>query len=385
MLYFKVLKVRSLAVPRSNLGIDIAMFNLFGEKGKLGVDIGTAAIKIVELEKSGGRFTLKNYGLFELRGTDVQSSEPGMGQSILKLPDQEIVWGLRELIRKGNIKSTDAIASIPSFSTFTTIIEMPYLSEQELAKALPFEARKYIPIPLSEVILDWSIIDILNPAGPGTPGSASKPTTVQVFIAAVPKDETEKYRRIMKGAGLNLKALELENTALIRALLGNDLSPTAIVNIGGRSTSIVIVNKGYERVSHNYEIGGFEITKSIARSLNVSIEKAEELKRKMGMKEADENIVNEAMVSLIDMMVFETKKTINNYEGAKNQKILRVLLVGGLTNMPSFVSYFKQKLNMDVYGANAFARIIYPESLKPVIQELANTFSIAAGLAMRDV
>lgn len=361
------------------------MFNLFKEKGKLGIDIGTAAIKIVELDKSGGRFALKNYGLFELKGTDVQSSGPGMGQSILKLPDQEIIWGLKELIKKSNIKSTDAIASIPSFSTFTTIIEVPYLSEEELAKSLPFEARKYIPIPLDEVILDWSIIDIINPTASKVLGSVPKPTTVQVFLAAVPKDETEKYRRIMKGAGLNLKALELENTALIRALLGNDLSPTAIVNIGGRSTSIVIVDKGYERVSHNYEIGGFEITKSIARSLNVSLEKAEELKRKMGMNKADENIVNEAMVSLIDMMVFETKKTISNYESAKKQKISRVLLVGGLTNMPSFVDYFKQKLNMDVYGANAFARIIYPESLKPVIQELANTFSIAAGLAMRDL
>lgn len=361
------------------------MFNLFGEKGKLGIDIGTAAIKIIELEKSGGRFALKNYGLFELRGTDVQPSGPGTGQSILKLPDQEIIWGLKELIKKSNIKSTDTVASIPSFSTFTTIIEMPYLSEQELAKVVPLEARKYIPIPLNEVILDWSIIDILNPITSGVPNSAPKPATVQVFLAAVPRDETEKYRRIMKGAGLNLKALELENTALIRALLGNDLSPTAIVNIGGRSTSIVIVNKGYERVSHNYEIGGFEITKSIARSLNVSIEKAEELKRKIGMKEADENIVNEAMVSLIDMMVFETKKTISNYEGAKNQKISRVLLMGGLTNMPNFFNYFKQKLNMDIYGANAFARIVYPESLKPVIQELANTFSIAVGLAMRDI
>lgn len=363
----------------------MSIFNLFGEKGKLGIDIGTAAIKIVELEKSGGRFALKNYGLFELKGTDVQSSGQGMDQSILKLPDQEIIWGIKELIKKSNIKSTDVVASIPSFSTFTTVIEMPYLSEQELAKALPFEARKYIPIPLSEVILDWSIIDISNPATIGIPGSSPKPATVQVFLAAVPKDETEKYRRIMKGAGLNLKALELENTALTRALLGNDLSPTAIVNIGGRSTSIVIVNKGYERVSHNYEVGGFEITKSIARSLNVSIEKAEELKRKMGMNKADENIVNEAMISLIDMMAFETKKTINNYESARKQKISRVLLVGGLTNMPSFVGYFKQKLNMDVYSANAFARIIYPESLKPVIQELANTFSIAAGLAMRDI
>lgn len=363
----------------------MGIFNLFGEKGKLGIDIGTAAIKIVELEKSGGRFVLKNYGLFELKGTDVQSSGQGMDQSILKLPDQEIIWGLKELIKKSNIKSTDVVASIPSFSTFTTVIEMPYLSEQELAKALPFEARKYIPIPLNEVVLDWSIIDISNPATTGAPGSSPKPATVQVFLAAVPKDETEKYRRIMRGAGLNLKALELENTALTRALLGNDLSPTAIVNIGGRSTSIVIVNKGYERVSHNYEVGGFEITKSIARSLNVSIEKAEELKRKMGVNKADENIVNEAMISLIDMMVFETKKTITNYESARKQKIARVLLVGGLTNMPSFMGYFKQKLNMEVYGANAFARIIYPESLKPVIQELANTFSIATGLAMRDI
>ena len=381
----------------------VPIFNLFGEKSKLGIDIGTAAIKIVELEKTGGRFVLKNYGLFELKDTDIQSSGPGTGQSILKLPDQEIVWGLKELLKKSNMKSTNAIVSIPSFSTFTTIIEMPYLSEQELAKALPFEARKYIPIPLNEVILDWSIIDIMRPAsdidgalsrGDGSlsrriqqqsTSALGRPTTVQVFLAAVPRDETEKYKRIMKSAGLNLKALELENTALIRALLGNDLSPTAIVNIGGRSTSIVIVNKGYERVSHNYEIGGFEITKSIARSLGVSIKKAEELKRKLGMKEIDENIVNEAMVSLIDMMAFETKKTINNYEGSKKQKVSRILLVGGLTNMPSFINYFKQKLDMDVYGANSFARIMYPESLKPIIQELANTFSIATGLAMRDI
>src|SRR3989338_5801031 len=92
----------------------VAIFNLFKKKSKLGIDIWTAAIKIIELDKSGGRFVLKNYGLFELKGTDVQSSGPGMGQSILKLPDQEIIWGIKELIKKGNIKSTDTVASIPS-------------------------------------------------------------------------------------------------------------------------------------------------------------------------------------------------------------------------------------------------------------------------------
>lgn len=359
------------------------MFNLFGEKGKVGIDIGTASIKIVELQKKGARFELSNYGLFELKGS-VADSPSSSGKGILKLPDEEIIWGIKELIKKSNITAKDAVASIPSFSTFSTIIEMPYLSEADLAKALPFEAKKYIPIPMTEVVLDWSIIDISRPDKTMTLNPA-KPTTVQVFVAAVPKDETTRYQRIMQGAGLNLRALELENTALIRALLGNDLTPTAIINIGGRSTSIVIIDKGYERVSHNYEIGGFEITKSIARSLNISLEKADDLKRKIGLKPSDENIVNEAMTSLIDMMVFETKKTISNYESAKNIKISKVLLVGGLSNMPHFSEYFKKKINMEIYSANAFARIIYPPSLSPIIQELANAFTVATGLAMREI
>lgn len=357
-------------------------FGLFKSKGKLGIDIGTSAVKIIELEKEGGRFALKNYGLFEFQNAEdaTQPAESRQFQNILKLPDGEIIWGIKEVLKKAKIKATDAIASIPSFSTFATVIEMPYLSEQDLASSLPFEARKYIPVPLSEVILDWSIIDI-----PKGPVDSARQNAVEVFMAAVPKDETMRYQRIMQGAGLNLRALELENSALIRALLGNDLSPTVIINIGGRSTSIVIVNRGYERVSHSYEVGGFEITKSISRSLNIGLEKAEELKKKLGLKEIDENIINSAMKSLIDMMVFETRKTITNYEESKSQKISRILLVGGLTNMPNFADYFQQKLNREVFIGNALARVVYPQTLSSVMQELSSTFAVATGLAMREV
>ena len=351
-------------------------FHLFGSKSKLGIDIGTASIKVVELEDKNSRFALKNYGLLELKNVKSDKAAAAAAPSILKLPDQEIAWGIKEILKKSKISARDAIASIPSFSTFATVIEMPYLSQAELAKAIPFEARKYIPIPLDEVVLDWSII--------GVTGKQAKPS-VEIFIAAVPRDETTRYQGIMATAGLNLKALELENSALIRALLGNDLAPTAIVNIGGRSTSILIVDKGYERLSHNYEVGGFEITKSIARSLNVSIEKAEELKKRLGMKEADENVITQAMISLIEMMVFETKRTISSYETANQQKVSRVLLVGGMVNMPNFLNHFKQKLGQEVYIGNSFARIIYPQALASAIPDLASTFAVATGLAMRDL
>mgnify|MGYP001581330963 CR=1 FL=1 len=359
------------------------IFNLFKSSSKLGIDIGASSVKIVELAKSGGRFVLKNYGFSELKSP---AGNP-LSDDPLRLPDEALTWTIKEILTKSNIKSRDAVASIPSFSTFATVIEMPYLSEDDLAKAIPFEARKYIPIPLQEVILDWSIVGIVeNPSGPNvSTAMGTKAATVEVFLAAVPKDETARYQRIMKAAGLNLVALELENSGLIRALLGNDLSPTAIVNIGGRSTSIVIVAKGYERLSHNYEIGGFEITKAIARSLNISFEKAEELKRKLGLTESNENIVREAMVSLVDMMIFEAKKTITSYEESKNKKIGRVVLVGSLVNMPYFIEYFKQRIGVDTYVGNVFSRVQYPQQLEPLVQELSNNFSIAVGLAMREV
>lgn len=363
------------------------MISLFKSKSKLGVDIGTSSIKVIELSKSGGRFKLENYGLFEMHGASLDQAGT---QSILKMPDEEIVRGLKQILQSAKFASRDAIASIPAISTFSTVIEMPYLSEDDLAKAIPFEARKYVPVPLNEVVLDWAIVGIVEPkagapAAPPVPGSpAAKGTTVEVFLAAVPKDETARYQRIMKDAGLNLAALELENSGLVRGLLGNDLSPTAIINIGGRSTSILIVNKGYERLSHNYEIGGFEVTKAIARALDVSLDRAEDLKRKLGLTDSPENMIKDAMLSLVDMMIFETKKTISGYEESKNVKVSRVILVGGLANMPNFVNYFKERLGRDVFMGNVFSRIVYPQELTPIVQELSNTFSIAAGLAMRE-
>ncbi len=356
------------------------MFNFFKSKNTLGIDIGTASIKITELGRRSGRFTLENYGLFELKGAGNDKNSPVLGQSILKLPDDEIVFGIKEILKKTGTKSREAVASITSFSTFSTVIEMPFVSDQDLAKVLPFEAKKYIPIPLNDVILDWNVIGIVNTPGPKEKGALPN---VEIFLAAVHKAEAERYKKIISNAGLNLIALELENSSLTRSLLGNDLRPTAIVNIGGRSTSIFVIDKGYERISHNYEIGGFEITKSIAQSLNVGLEKAEELKRKFGLKQSAENMVNKAMGSLVDMMIFETKKTIANYE-THDRKVERILLVGGLTNMPEFINYFKEKLGREVYLGNALSRVIYPGALNPIAKEISSTFAASIGLAMRE-
>ncbi|MDO8583645.1 MAG: type IV pilus assembly protein PilM [bacterium] len=344
------------------------------KKSRLGIDIGTAAIKIVELSKEANRFTLLNYGMIELKAPK-DSVQPA---------NQDIVAGIKAILQSAQITSKDSVASIPSFPTFATTITLPYLSEEEVAKAMPFEARKYIPVPLSEVQLDWAIVNVhKDPKEQIVPGSHGP--TVDVFLVAVPKQEATRYQSIMKEAGLDLKALELENFALIRALVGNDLSPIVIINIGGRSTSILIVEHGVQRASHDYEIGGFEITKSIARSLGITVERAEALKRSFGIRDADNNIVRQAMSSLIDLMVLEVNKTIHNYEDQQKSKIAKILLVGGLANMLDFQAYFAQKLGRDVSLGNPLARVVIPPGVERFRSELNSTFVVSIGLAMREL
>jgi type IV pilus assembly protein PilM len=353
-------------------------FNIFKTKSKLGIDIGTSSIKVVELSQEAGRWKLENYGTYELHG---QGGQADTAKTVMDLSDQEIIQALKDIIADAGMKSREAIAAISSFSTFATVIEMPYVSEEDLAKTVPFEAKKYIPIPLDQVVLDWSIVGVAD-KNTSTPPAAG--ASVEVFLAAVPKDETARYQRLMKDAGLDLVALELENSSLVRGLLGNDLSPTAILNVGGRSTSIVIVSKGYERLSHNYEIGGYEITKAIATALNIGPDQAEALKRKYGLVDSVENKARSAMLSLVDMMIFETRKTVESYEQSKNQRISRVVLVGGMANMPCLAQYIKQRIDRDVLVGNVFARIVYPQELTPILQNLSNTLSIAVGAAMRE-
>src|SRR3990167_9426913 len=246
-----------------------------GNKTVIGVDIGTASIKLVELAQDGGRFVLKNYGIFELQAISksVNPATTKQEDASRAMTEEDIVWSIKEIIKRSGIKGNDVVMSIPSYPTFATTIKMQYLSEDDIANSIPYEARKYIPVPLDEVQLDWSVIKASETTGPklvpdtSTLGDASK-TSVEVLLIAVPKDEIARYKRIAENCGLKLKALELESFALARSIIGNDLSPVCIISIGGRSTSIFIVDNGYQRISHDYEVGGFEITKVIARSLN---------------------------------------------------------------------------------------------------------------------
>ena len=339
---------------------------LFGSKSILGVDLGTSGIKIAELStRSGGRFELKNYGILDFIPKDKSSP---------KLDDQLLISGLKDLLNKGKFSTKDTIASISSFLTFTTIIELPYLSEKDLGKAIPFEARKYIPIPLQEVVLDWSIINVKQ---------VGDHTNVEVFLAAVPKDQAERYKNIFISAGLNLKALELENIALSRALAQDGLSPLVIVNLGGRSTSITVFDNNFEKISRNYEVGGFELSKALSETLGISFEEAEKIKKTDGLKVGSSSFA--IVAPLVDLIVLEAKKVVSNYEESGKIKINKIILTGGQANMPGLRDYFTEKLGKEALIGNPFKNVSYSKDLEPALRSLSPSLSVAVGLAMRKI
>jgi type IV pilus assembly protein PilM len=350
---------------------------LFKKKPKsyLGVDIGASAVKLVELSKEEGRYQLKNYAIFSLEEYLKQRKNQADSES-LKISNQEMAEIIKEMIKEAKINSREAYFSVPVYSSFFTLIDFPNMSQKEIAAAIPFEARKYVPVPISEVVLDWSMVSPPNDQ-----------SNQQVLLIAVLKKVIEDYNQIVHLADLNLRGIEGETFSLTRALIGNDKSVIILLDAGARSINVSIIDGGYVRATHNLEMGGKKITQAIAQQMNFSFDKAEELKKSLSdSQSADGKIsqLREIIHSSLGVIVIEIKKIIDSYQNKYNRKIEKCILVGGGVRLFGFSDSLVNKLGLDVSAGDPFARIIYPPLLKLTLKELSPSLAVAVGLAMRE-
>lgn len=378
---------------------------LFKRKSKtrLGLDIGASAIKLVELEQAEGRYKLKTYGISPLAGY-LNHSEEHLLTEPLKMPEPHLAEMIKKILKEAGAESREVCLSVPVYSSFSTLIDLPSMPAQEIAKAIPFEAKKYVPVPISEVILDWSMIkrvksaadrsslsqtDIsAGPAGRDKSSGQSEPEKktdvegVQILLVAVPKKTVARYARIIQLTGLELKALEAETFSLARSLVGNDKSPIVIVDTGARSSNISIIDDGYIRVTHNLEAGGGELTKNLSQKMNVSFEVAEEMKKTIG--QSGQLAPRESIISFLDIIAAEIKKIVNHYQIKYNRRIEKCILAGGGVMAAGLIDYFSSKLGLEISLGQPFARVAYPTALEPAIKELGPSLAVAVGLAMRE-
>ncbi|MDO8516451.1 MAG: type IV pilus assembly protein PilM [bacterium] len=343
----------------------------------VGVDIGTTSIKAVEITKADPRPRLINYALLESQGSLLRTNT-AFQTSALKLFEQEIANFLKILVEKFQPRTRNAVASLPLFSSFTTILSLPDMSRDELEKAITFQARQYLPMPISEVALDWSKVSEYE--------DDKGFKYVQVLLVSVPLEHIKKYQRIFKAAGLTLTALEVEGLSLVRGLIGIDQTPTCIVDIGGRSTNIIIADQGQPKFMSQSDFASAALTQALASALSINPLRAEELKCERGIIGTGPNYeLSTIMLPFLDAIISEVKRVDFSYKSQfpSARKIERVILSGGGANLLGIQKYFEGQLGIPTVKAHPIAQFSYDSAIEPIVPALSSEMSVALGAALR--
>ncbi len=358
------------------------MFSIFGNKSSsyLGIDIGSASVKVVELESKGGNICLKNYGFVE-KMPDVES---GGTQDI-----DRSAHIISEIYRQGGFTAKKAVAALHNFDVFTSVINLPKMqSDIKIEDIIRVEARKFVPIPLEDVILDWKILN--KPSIPIKSGSILEDhDTTDVLLTAAPRRLVSRYVEIFQKARLNLLSLETESFALIRSLLNRDAPfSLMIIDIGAVATDIIIIECETPVVIRTVDVGGMAITSAISGSLGIDMERAEQFKRDIGILSDQTAEQNNSIAQIIESafapVVNEISYSIDLYR-ARDKSIEEIVLSGGSAYMLGLADFLRQTFTLPVHIGDPWHKIIYPKPLEANLKELSSMFSVAIGLALKEL
>ncbi|HYC34577.1 MAG TPA: type IV pilus assembly protein PilM [Candidatus Paceibacterota bacterium] len=351
----------------------------------IGVDIGSSAIKIVQLAKIKGRAVLKSYGSLALG--------PFAGLTIgqaANLPADKISQVIKDLIREANITSVNAGVAIPLRSSLVTMIEMPSsMSESQLSQMIPIEARKYIPVPITEVALDWWIIpkeeekaydyEVFGAQGPAVPDNKT-----DVLVVSIHNEVLGNFNSIVNAAGLQTGFFEIEMFAAIRALIDREQTSVMIMDVGAAVTKLYIVERGIIKKSHVINKGSQDVTLSIAQGLQLPPEKAEKIKRNLAsIGEEDKKAIYSIVELTLDYIFSEASTVMLAYQKKHNKDIGKIILTGGGVAMDGFVTAARARFNTEVVIGDPFAKVDTPAFLSEMLRKTGLDFGVAVGLALR--
>jgi len=338
----------------------------------LGIDIGDSSLKMVELKKRGQRIQLSNYAF----------SENVNEINFNKVDDiNYLAQAIAKVMKEAGIKARRATVSLPTFAVFSSIINITNADKNTLASAVKEEAKKVIPLPLEEMILDWKVIPDKN-------GKVPAAGNVQVFLTGSPKKLVRKYIDIFKKAGLILASLETETFSLVRSLVGDDKSPMMIVEIGANSTDLSIVKNSIPVLNRSLTVCASTVTKALVAKLGMTYAQAEQFKLDLSFSlnadSSQEDLPN-LITKTLEPIITEMQYLMDFYHSQNDDNLEKIILSGGGSLFLNLADYFSKRLNVKVIIGNPWSRVEYPQEIRPVLEEAGHKLAVAIGLAMREI
>lgn len=334
-----------------------------------GLDIGVTTIKAVWMERRKTSYFLKSALSYPTPPKGMFSESP--------LDIEEMVQAIRRVVETAKIQTRFVNIAIAENLVYTKVVEMPLLSDKELASAIFWEAEQHIPVPLTDVVLDWKVLR----------KTEEKINRMQVLLVAAPNVLVEKYQKIISLSGLVINSIETELLAAARAILETEKSfpPSLIVQIGSINTSLIIVKDDTIVFSYSIPIGGTAINRAIAADFGLSLSEAEEYKKAYGLTEKIlGGQVSKTTQNVLQSILDEVKKALVFYsEKYKiDNPIKQIILSGGTARLPGIDLFFVQNCGIETIIANPW-KVLNGQQIPEEINRNGCSYTVAVGLSMR--
>lgn len=341
---------------------------LSGTTDFFGLDIGTTAIRLVQLHGNNLPKPLVKYAYVPLDGN--------LSMSDSKTDQQKLAQVVAQLVSQAKVTTRNVAVGIPSSRVFTTVADVDRLPAGEMAKAIQYQADSLIPTPLAESKIDWELIG----------DSPIDKTKQEILLSSVPNSFVEARLDMLEAIGLNVIAFEPDNLAMARALEAPGSSAAQLIlDVGRKSTDLVVTLGGIPHLTRSIPTGTEAIIRSAMQNLNIDEKQAEQFVFKFGLsKDKLEGQVYGAISSTTDLLVGEVEKSIKFFQTRyATSNIDRLIVTGGASVIPEFPLHLANKFGMNVEIGNAWRNVAFSRDRQNELLAISNQFGVAVGLAER--
>lgn len=331
-----------------------------------GLDIGSTAIRLVQLRRGGVHPALVAYGSIPVPANLTASDS--------KVDQDKIAELVKQLVRENHVTLKNVVAGLSSSKVFATVITTPKLDNAQLSKAIVYQAEQYVPMALNQVKLDWAVID-----------QSKDGKQLEVLLVAAPFSVVDKYTNILEKAGLEPLALEANSIAVARALVPASTSAVAFLDLGSLDSDISIVWNNAPRLIRSVGVGGLTFVKSVAESLGLDEVQATQFTYKFGLTQSKlEGQVFKAIKPTLENLISEIEKSVKYFVGRYPEvKVEKLVVTGGASSLPELGPYLANSTGLPVEFGNSWINVSYPSGLQDKLLTLSSEYAAAVGLAGR--
>lgn len=344
--------------------------SLLGSVGDFfALDIGTTAVRAVQLKPSGSGWNLVKYGTMPV-DIKVASSD--------SVEDQKKLGSvITSLISQTGIRAKDVVLGIPSNKMFATVVDLPDLPPAELANTIKYQAEQYIPMSLDEAKVDWAVLG----------KSLNDETKNEVLLASVANTFTEARLDMIESLGLNVVAIEPDSLAINRSLVDpNAQHAQVLIDVGDISTDIVIAYAAAPRLIRSIPVGMQSFIKSEMQNLNIQENQASQFLLKFGVQpDRLEGQIVRALEATLEQFSSEVTKSIRFFQTRYPSAQVGALVLSGYgITIPAFADYIGSKTGVPAQAGNPWSKVNMSSADRDKLQQVAAQFAVAVGLAERE-